>query len=519
MFLPKAGSKLAWLIFYVSLGIILTLNSFSYLDPDFGWHLRVGERIALEHSVPHDQIYMWSLAGKNWVDHEWLGNLATYGLWEFGGYTAVSIFFILLPLFGLIILNRYVFTNYLKRKFHQSVFAGLELFALIACLPHFGVRLQEFTFVFTILLFIIIDSCCRKQNIKAAYWLLPLLFLWSCIHGGFLFSIAATLGWLAYEIILKLFPLIKNFLNEQALDNKNLKKLIFISLAAILLTLATPYGKELYSFLNDYGQNRYYMSHIEEWRTPYSIPFVYWQILYTQVIIVLFFGAQAYLKNKIPLWKTVLSLGLLILASRSVRHFPLWAVGSLLLIVPSTIRLNLESAKVVYGKYLNTLAIFCFFLIVATTGIQAKFNNNPFTNYCQRYPCGAVQFLKANPQYGNLKMFNDYGWGGFLIWVWPEKKIFIDGRLPQYDFKNKTLLEEYTSFFDKDKIEEKFNEYDIKLVLFKTSEAPFQPDWLEQLITGEKPSERKNPLIEYLKSSPNWKSVYSDSTASVYIKK
>ena len=44
--------------------------------------------------------------------------------------------------------------------------------------------------------------------------------------------------------------------------------------------------------------------------------------------------------------------------------------------------------------------------------------------------------------YKRQKIFNNYGWGGYLIRVWPEKELFIDGRLPQYQYNNCLL---YTS--------------------------------------------------------------------------
>lgn len=46
------------------------------------------------------------------------------------------------------------------------------------------------------------------------------------------------------------------------------------------------------------------------------------------------------------------------------------------------------------------------------------------------YPCEAVDFLKKQPQKGNI--FNRYEWGGFLIWQLPESKIFVDGRMPAW---------------------------------------------------------------------------------------
>lgn len=515
----KIKQYLGLALFYLFLGTLLTANCFGYLDPDFGWHLRVGESIALTKSLPHDQVYMWTLANKQWVDHEWLGNLLTYKLWEFNGYLAVATFFILLPLLAIFILNKYLFKNYLKEQKQRFYFAGIETLALVGCLPHFGVRLQEITFLFTIILFIIIDSCRRRQNIKLAWWLIPLLFLWSCLHGGFLFGVAVAIGWLIYEILIKKIPQIANYYQEKSLATKKIIFLLAIIILTFLGTFLTPYGLKLYSFLSDYGKNNYYMSHIEEWRTPFSISLCYTQIFYMMLIIVLMIASKTYSKKNLPLWKLCLSGLLLIMAIRSVRHFPLWAAGSLIFLLPQTIKKIADDTYVPYSKKLKFVLISCLVLVTLILILKIKPIKEPFKNFCAYYPCGAVQFLKNNPQYGDLKMFNDYGWGGFIIGVWPTQKLFIDGRLPQYDYKNHTILEEYNEFFIDGKVADKLNEQQINLVLFKSKEAPFKPDPIEQMIFNVKPKEQKNPLLEYLTSSADWEKVYSDQLSVIYVRK
>lgn len=59
-------------------------------------------------------------------------------------------------------------------------------------------------------------------------------------------------------------------------------------------------------------------------------------------------------------------------------------------------------------------------------------HRDPFKSFCGKYPCYAVNFLQKHHQkYLNKKLFNNYNWGGYLIHEYPEKQIFIDGRLPQ----------------------------------------------------------------------------------------
>ena len=47
------------------------------------------------------------------------------------------------------------------------------------------------------------------------------------------------------------------------------------------------------------------------------------------------------------------------------------------------------------------------------------------------FPAGAVDFLRREGRRGTL--WNDYGWGGYLIWhLYPELRVSIDGRMAVY---------------------------------------------------------------------------------------
>ena len=515
----KPLSIIAWISFYIFLATLLASNSFGYLDPDFGWHLRVGESIAQTHTVPHNQIYMWSLAGKTWVDHEWLSNYITYELMNHGGYLAVTAFFILIPLLSLLILNYYVFKQYLRSALEQTVFAIFELGALFACLPHFGIRQQEITFLFLTLLLIIIDSFRREKNIKYILFLPPLLYLWASMHGSYLIGIGITLGWFMYELILFLWPWFKKQIYENSISKKQLVIATGIIIISTALTFLTPYGIKLYSFLSDYATNTYYMSHIQEWRSPFTTPFRYDQIIYSLLVLVFFFGAISSTKKSLKLWQEVLLFLFLVLAMRSVRHFPLWTIGSLMFAVPFFIAPALATRKTLFPRSATVLFILLLLAMSLTCLYATHFTNDPFNQYCSSYPCGAITFLKNHSEYQKLKIFNNYGWGGYIIGVWPQQRLFIDGRLPQYPFNNKTILEEYNTFFNKDLIPEKLKQYGIQMILFKPSPDIYKPDFIERYILGRKEQTYKNDLIDYLNTHSNeWKAVYQDSVSKIWVK-
>ncbi len=499
-------APLAWASFYLFLAAALLANSFGYLDPDFGWHLRVGQTIAETLSVPHDQIYMWTLRGQSWVDHEWLSNLLIYGLWQIGGYLTITAFFIIIPIVTLLILNRYIFSHYLQNTQARFAFVIIEVGALFACLPHFGVRVQEFGFLFLTLLLITIDRVRRTNSARPARWLPLILFLWACLHGSFLIGVAITFGWLIYELVFR------------SLAKKELKQVLLSGGLALLTTLGTPYGLELYGFLSDYFSNTYYMSRIKEWRSPYTGPFRVDQIAYTLFALTLALSAWFSLKLRPKLWQAGLLFLFLALATRSMRHFPLWAITSLLFIIPQSLTPLFEKVKVPYHKIILILTIFCLLSCSAIFIAGAKINKTPFTSYCSTYPCGAFDFLEKHPEYQTKKMFNDYGWGGYLIGRETSYPLFIDGRLPQYPFNGQTILEEYNLLYQKDKIAQVLDTHNIELILFKAKERSYNPDWIERYFLGRTKQERIHPLLSYLAANPEWPLVYQDTTSKIYVR-
>jgi hypothetical protein len=79
----------------------------------------------------------------------------------------------------------------------------------------------------------------------------------------------------------------------------------------------------------------------------------------------------------------------------------------------------------------------------------------------ERYPIEIVDHIKAGNIHGNL--FNQYGWGGFLLWALPDQKVFIDGRMDVYQ---KKISEPYKKIINLEPgWETLIHEYDIRHIL------------------------------------------------------
>ncbi len=519
-----------WLVFYILIFLILLKNSFSYLDPDLGWHLKVGEEILQSNHIPELQKYMWTLEGQNWVDHEWLLNLITYSIFQNFGYIALSIFFALIPLLGFILLNIHFKKKYIQSSLSGIFIAIIQIFGLFVCLPHFGIRMQEITFLFLIILFIIIDSLEIKQKISTSILTILLFFLWACLHAGFLIGLFVLFFKLAIDIFIFLINIKNTDSNIKILEAKKIKFLSATAILSFLITLLTPYGLNLYKFLYDY-KNSFYKSHIQEWLSPLAfIPLQYTKLFYIALTIVaiifIFIFEKISLKQKhvknIYYWQILISMIFIYLGLSSLRHAPLLFIASFFFITIFSYDLFKGYNKYLKKEFLEILFIITMIICSMSIILTIKTTKNPFTeNYCNKYPCEFSNFLDTNPEYKNYKLFNSYTWGGYFIYRHPDMKLFIDGRLPQYKFKDKTILEEYYSFFDKNNAYNKLSEYQINMVVFN-KKTDTKLDWFEKnilKIDEVKLNNKENVVIDYIKSSSEWTMLYEDSNTFAYIKK
>jgi hypothetical protein len=535
-------SLIFWGVFYILIFSLLLRNSFSYLDPDFGWHSQVGAEIIRSGAVPTVNIYNFSFVG-NWVDHEWLSNTLLSLINDKFGYIFLSLLFALLIILVLILLNIGA-----KRRFPALpdwFLAALQFFAVLTSLPHFGVRIQELGLLFLLLLLIIIDSYLINRRFWLLFFLPPLFFLWACLHASFLLGFFLLFLFLLIkltEIVLHHQPNLPLRLDySKQLTVRELSILAVFMVFSFLGTLLTPYGPGLYSFLSGY-QDRFYLYHVQEWLPQFFFPFQYGQLLYLALVFfcLIFRWYFSWTKKRpLNLWSFLLAGVFVFLSFKSRRHFPLMVVASFYFVLESGIAIfglklkdkiikmdNFKRQKFIVAAFLERGLKFFILLALVLASVslflQINFTRQPFAAYCGRYPCGATVFLRAHPEYQNLRIFNQYNWGGYLIHELPGRLLFIDGRLPQVIYLGHSFLEEYDEFFKSlDMSAAKLNEHRIGLVLMSSQDKALVARKWEKIMFGisEAELQPRNSLRDYLNSSPDWRLEYSDTTAALYLRK
>jgi hypothetical protein len=60
-------------------------------DPDFWWHITTGNWILSQHTVPHHDLFTYTVTSHRWITHEWLSEVILAALFAVGHLPLVSL--------------------------------------------------------------------------------------------------------------------------------------------------------------------------------------------------------------------------------------------------------------------------------------------------------------------------------------------------------------------------------------------------------------------------------------------
>lgn len=193
-----------------------------------------------------------------------------------------------------------------------------------------------------------------------------------------------------------------------------------------------------------------------------------------------------------------------ILALISYKQFPIFLIGVMCIInkmIEMVINDNIkEKAQKILGKILSIKGmIFAVLVIIIVSLLQYK--TIATQNYIDNneYPVLAANWLKSNVDVENMKLFNDFNYGSYLLFK--DIPVFIDGRADAYDpvFNGKEddiFLDYMTTSSLQVWYEDIFNKYEITHIITKTN----------------------SNFNIFLQRNIDYKNIYNDGEFSIYEK-
>jgi hypothetical protein len=472
--------------FPVLLGSLLLAGSFSVakmnvLDTDMWWHVAVGQRIIATHSWPWTDTYSSTVPGTPWVAYEWLGEVLMGGAASIAGLSSATL--LLVALSGILVLLLYYYASLRCGDSKAAFVASLMLIPALG--PFFTLRPQILGAIFLVTTLILLERF--RQGHQRALWFLPLVFLcWVNTHGSFVFGfLVLGVAWLSGQVQFSCGGLF-----AERWTKRQSVQLLLAALFSVLVLPITPYGTRLaaYPLTMALGQP-VNIQNILEWQ-PLGAGLPVGKFFL--VVVILFFITCLVMRPSFRVSEIALALFSVYAACVHMRFIQLFVI----LFVPLWAQLFSRWVPRYKPDEDHPLLNACLIAVIAVALVHFF---PPRLELNQRveneYPQAALQYLAGHPVRG--RMFNNYGWGGYLIWsASPQSMIFIDGRADIYEYGG--VLSDYLSIM---RLEpntlQLLKKYDIEACLIR----------------------QDAPLGTALASIPGWERVYKDNVAALYVRK
>ncbi len=481
---------------------------------DIWYHLKTGQYILENINVPVNDIFSYTASSHQWINANWLFQVIAFLAFSIGGIDCIIMLKILCYTLAFICLLK---LSGGKNYIYTSIFIFL---AVILTQFRFFVRPEMMTFLFIGSYLLVLQRYIQKDS-KLVYLLPVLQLIWVNSHGLFVLGLFIVLSYLIGELLSWKVLSKYKWYEYESIKDKKYKKLIVIFIIMIIACFINPYGVKLLQFplilfkeIGGQGGGELVDS-IAEYLPAFSNEVsTAIKALHPYYIITIILTALTFIVNirrikpaYIMLYISTLYISLI--ANRNIAVFAFVGTAVAILNINEYCgNINICLRK----KNIKNKILFIFasllVIILSTTWIVNAISNKHYLkvrSYCKFgfgiyediYPSRAVDFIINNEIKGNI--LNNLGIGGYLIWrMYPERKIFIDGRSQVYGQK---LLEHFfksTKSFET--LKTLLEEYNINIIIFNHI------------------SVNSRHLSVDIYNSNEWELVFFDDTALIFLK-
>jgi hypothetical protein len=408
--------RLAMLVCLYAVPVLATVH----LDVDYDawWHLRVGQWVVEHRAVTTNDPFSAPGHDRSWVAYSWLFEVVLYGLYQAFGLCGFVVYRCGLSLAVTAALHWFVAKR--EPRFLHAV--GLTGLAVLGVAMLFQERPWLFTVLFSVLtLDAVLDLRAGRRGLT--FWLLPPAFaLWANTHIQFVYGLM-ILGLGCAAPALDRWRRCEPESGAGRLWSRDWRRLVGLTAVCALATLATPYHVHLYRVIVEYATQPGPYRFINELKALEFRDVCSW-------VMLAFAGAAAFALGRRPRQGYFDLLLLAVSAFLSFRmRRDMWVVIVAALYVLSTRPRPAVLPEQRFGWSLWRGALVSAgvaVLIFLTATLRHVSNANMEREAAKLFPVAAAKVVAENGYPGPL--YNDFNWGGYLIWALPEYPVAIDGR-------------------------------------------------------------------------------------------
>ncbi len=409
-------------------------------DPGTFWHTRVGNDILGSYGFFDSDHYTFTFAGERWIPHQWLGEIGMALAHEWNGFTTQ----LLIVVTVISLMFTWIGSRFLAAGVHLSLVAVFLALGISASSTHFHIRPHIITIVgMAVLTGLLIDL--ESQKITWKTWLMiPFFYVWGNIHGGVLGGLAtfalmifawmiwSRIGWWRGPSIAYLIP-----------------RLIAIFVVSIIVILFNPYTYHLPESWLEIYRSKVLPEIIQEharliWTDLTGIMVASLAVIFVSLFV------SCWPQRPKATW--FIPLVWFVLASQRIRHAPLFAVTALVVIADifpySKFATYLErkgsdwfirrSEVTAFRTWQQRIAFVLSVVIFLVTCLSLE-------KYKIKIPVLGADWVKLDPEIWPIDLlpdlrsipenperpwhfFNEFSYGGFLIFFTPQNRVFVDDR-------------------------------------------------------------------------------------------
>jgi hypothetical protein len=485
--IPSPGSLVALLALGVALGP--GVPAMFRADGDVGRHIRMGRQILEQGRIPATDSLSHTLPGGEWIPKEWASQVAMATADMNAGLAGVA------TLAALVFAVTVGLVYAIGRAGGAGILTSL-LVATISLLLQLSTHLLPRPHLVTTALLAAVTLVLVRYRQTRRRWLmlpLPLLFAaWANLHGGF------PVGF----VILGVFVVdgVVDSLRGRV-DWRATGLVAVTALTAAAATLLNPVGIELWRHVAGHVANQFFMDITREFQSPD------FHQAYARLFLAVVLGTLALLaatKPHVRLHEAALYMIGLSAALGSARHITVFSVISVPWIAvwmtralrdaaadgaPLAIRFIGTGARVEATAALTGIVSPILIGMVAVALTVGPLRHRAAFDPTQ-FPVAALESVTP----GSLppEMFNQMRWGGYLLYAYPEVRIFMDGHA---DFFGEELTREYLAI---------------------RHLAPGWQELLDRFAVRWTLTMPEGPITQALYLSPDWIPLYADDVAVVF---
>ena len=523
------------------------------IGPDTYWHLRVGDWILSEGSLPNMDPFSLTRLGSEWIYPGWLAQIAMIAVYQSLGFPGLNL------LTALVVAAAFGFV-WIAMRGTPLLRAFVLLLAATTSAVYWSARPHIFTFLFTAGTLWALTKFRREGS--RLIWLLPVMTaIWANVHGGFVIPILLIGLEISSTLLELILPRLRIAIQGKALDDKRegvgepsqqtvaavegnlaelegveassrqtedsgeltmegkarrgdarrgaaayaaqrapivgrLKTLVGVGLLSIAAIMVNPFGADMLAYPFRTVSIGVLQDYIQEWQSPNFHQLEVQPFLW---LLLLMLAAMAISPER-PTSIEIIHIGVFaylgFLAARNIALFALVASPVLSRHLEAILKRWLprggggQELPPRLTRPLNTILLALIALAALIKGALPLSSQFNQETITEVMPAKAVEYLLVNRPEGAL--LNSYNWGGYVLWtLFPEYLSFVDGRTDLFD---DVILEEYLELWrGNDGWQESFDKWGIRTVLIET-DAPLARELLRE----------------------GWTAVHRDDQASVF---